>query len=47
MNLRIALEELVRRFSQVALAPQAEPLRYHSGLTRFPLAVPIHFVACS
>jgi cytochrome P450 len=43
MNLRLALEQLTERLEHVALAPEALPIRYHSVLTRFPLAVPIVF----
>lgn len=45
MNLRIAIEQLVRRLEHVTLEPTAQPIRYHSGLTRFPLTVPIVFSA--
>jgi cytochrome P450 len=43
MNLRIALEELVQRLDHLALQPGAEPIKFHSALTRFPLSVPITF----
>jgi cytochrome P450 len=42
MNMRIAFEELLRRLDHVQLAPGAE-IRYHAGLTRSPLSVPIRF----
>ncbi|HEX4090571.1 MAG TPA: cytochrome P450 [Trebonia sp.] len=42
MNLRIALEELLGRLGDIRLEPDAE-VRYHAGLTRSPLSVPITF----
>jgi len=42
MNLRIAVEELVRRLTDVRLQPGAE-ITYHSSMNRAPLAVPITF----
>jgi len=42
MNLRVALEELLRRLDDIRLAEGAE-IRYHAGLTRSPLSVPITF----
>lgn len=42
MNLRIALEELLRRLDDIRLADGAV-IRYHAGLTRSPLSVPITF----
>jgi cytochrome P450 len=42
MNLRIALEELLRRMDDIRLADGAG-IRYHAGLTRSPLSVPITF----
>ena len=42
LNLRIALEELLRRLDDVKLQPGAE-IRYHAGLTRSPLSLPIMF----
>ena len=42
MNLRIAVEELLRRLDDIRLANGAQ-IRYHAGLTRSPLAVPITF----
>lgn len=42
MNLRIALEELLRRMDDIRLADGAA-IRYHAGLTHSPLAVPITF----
>ena len=42
MNLRIALEELLRRLDDIKLQDGAE-IRYHAGLTRSPLRLPITF----
>jgi cytochrome P450 len=42
MNMRIAVEELLRRLDDIRLEPGAE-VRYHAGLTRSPLRVPITF----
>jgi hypothetical protein len=42
MNLRIALEELLGRLDDIRLEPGAD-VRYHAGLTRSPLSVPIRF----
>jgi len=42
LNLRIALEELLRRLDDIRLADGAE-ICYHAGLTRSPLAVPLCF----
>lgn len=42
MNLRIALEELLARLDDIRLADGAQ-IRYHAGLTRSPLSVPITF----
>lgn len=42
MNMRIALEELLGRLDDIRLAEGAE-IRYHAGLTRSPLSVPIAF----
>jgi cytochrome P450 len=42
MNMRIALEELLRRMDDIRLADGAA-IRYHAGLTRSPLSVPITF----
>jgi hypothetical protein len=44
MNLRVALEELLTRLDDIRLADGAE-IRYHAGLTRSPLSVPITFSA--
>jgi cytochrome P450 len=44
MNMRIAVEELLRRLDDIRLEPGAE-IRYHAGLTRSPLRVPITFTA--
>jgi cytochrome P450 len=43
MNLRIALEELLARLDELRLQDGAEPIRYHSILSRSPQAVPIEF----
>ena len=40
MNMRVALEELLRRLRDIRLREAAQ-IRYHAGLTRSPLAVPI------
>ena len=42
MNLRIALEELLRRLADIRLQDGAD-IRYHAGLTRSPLSLPITF----
>ncbi len=42
LNLRVALEELLRRLTDIRLAGGAE-IRYHAGLTRSPLQLPITF----
>lgn len=42
MNMRIALEEILRRMDDVKLTEGAE-IRYHAGLTRSPVTVPITF----
>jgi cytochrome P450 len=42
MNLRVAIEELVRRLDNLALADRAD-IRFHSTLTRAPLTLPITF----
>ena len=42
MNMRIALEELLRRLGDIRLDESA-PIRYHAGLTRSPLSVPVTF----
>jgi cytochrome P450 len=43
MNLRVALEELLGRLTDIKLEPGAEPLPFHSALNRTPLSVPITF----
>jgi cytochrome P450 len=49
MNMRIALEELLRRLDDIRLdgtrlpGGDATGIRYHAGLTRSPLSVPITF----
>ncbi|HZC25503.1 MAG TPA: cytochrome P450 [Actinopolymorphaceae bacterium] len=42
MNMRIALEELLGRLDDIRLA-KGTGVRYHAGLTRSPLSVPITF----
>jgi cytochrome P450 len=42
LNLRVALEELTRRLDEIGLAHGAD-VRYHAGLTRSPLTLPITF----
>ena len=42
LNMRIALEEIIRRLEDVKLADGAD-IHYHSTLTRAPLTVPITF----
>jgi len=42
MNLRIALEELLRRLHDIKLQDGTD-IRYHAGLTRSPLRLPITF----
>lgn len=44
MNMRIAVEELLRRLDDIRLRDGAK-IRYHAGLTRSPLSVPIAFTA--
>lgn len=46
MNLRVALGELVRRLSDVKLAPGAD-IDFHSTFNRAPLSVPITFSPCA
>jgi len=46
MNLRIAVEELVRRLDDIRLQDGAEPIPFHSALNRAPLTVPITFTPC-
>jgi hypothetical protein len=47
MNMRVALEELLRRFGDIriddAVLGGTGQIRYHAGLARSPLAVPITF----
>jgi cytochrome P450 len=43
MNLRIAVEEVVRRLGDIRLQDGAEPIPFHSVLNRAPLTVPITF----
>jgi cytochrome P450 len=43
MNMRVALEELLRRLDDIRLDGGPEEIRYHAGLTRSPLRVPIRF----
>lgn len=45
LNLRIALEEVVRRLDDIRLQDGAEPIPFHSVLNRAPLTVPITFTA--
>ena len=42
LNLRVALEELLRRLDGIRLRPGAR-VRYHRGMTRSPLSLPITF----
>ena len=42
MNMRVALEELLRRLGDIKLADGTQ-VRYRAGLTRSPLSVPITF----
>jgi cytochrome P450 len=46
MNMRIALEELLRRLDDITLDGGPEQAHYHAGLTRSPLTVPIRFTPC-
>ncbi|WP_066065658.1 cytochrome P450 [Frankia sp. EI5c] len=46
LNIRIALEELVRRLGDFRLRADAD-IRYHSTLTRAPHSLPITFTAAS
>jgi cytochrome P450 len=43
LNLRVALEELVRRLDDIRLQEDVEPLPFHSVFNRAPLVVPITF----
>jgi cytochrome P450 len=43
MNLRIAVDEVVRRLDGIALADTGGPIPFHSALNRAPLTVPITF----
>lgn len=43
LNVRISLEEILRRLEDLRLEEGAEPIRFHSGFSRAPLAVPIAF----
>ena len=43
MNLRVAVNELVHRLDDIRLDEDAEPIVFHSVLSRAPLAVPITF----
>lgn len=45
LNLRVALEEVVRRLDEIRLPDGAEPIHFHSVLNRAPLTVPITFTA--
>jgi cytochrome P450 len=45
MNLRIAVEEVVRRLDEIQLQEGAEPIPFHIAYNRTPLAVPITFLA--
>jgi cytochrome P450 len=47
MNLRIAVDALVRRLEDLALRDPAQPIPFHSVLNRTPLEVPITFTAAS
>lgn len=42
LNIRVALEEIVARMDDIALAEGAR-IEYHAGLTRSPLSLPITF----
>jgi cytochrome P450 len=42
LNLRVALEEVLRRLDDIRLRDGAD-IRYHAGLTRSPLSLPITF----
>jgi cytochrome P450 len=43
LNLRVALDEIVRRLHDVQLQQGAEPIPFHSSFSRAPLTVPITF----
>jgi cytochrome P450 len=43
MNLRIAVDELLRRLDDIRFADGAEPIRFHGVYSRSPGAVPITF----
>jgi len=49
MNMRIALAELLRRLEDIRLDDSCpeQAIRYHAGLTRSPLSVPIRFTPAS
>ena len=42
-TLRVALEELMARLTDLRFQSGAEPIEYHSALNRVPLAVPVAF----
>jgi cytochrome P450 len=43
MNIRVALEEILARLTDIRLDEAAGPVTYHSGFSRTPAAVPITF----
>ncbi len=43
MNLRIAVEELVRRLADIRLEVSVEDIAIHSAYNRAPLSLPIAF----
>lgn len=43
MNLRVAIEELVRRLDDIRLQPGAAKISFHSGFSRTPASVPLAF----
>ena len=43
MNLRVAVEQLTRRFRDIRLRDDAEQIEFHSALNRAPVEVPITF----
>jgi len=43
LNLRIALEELTKRLTDIKIPEAAKPIHFHTVLSRTPLSVPITF----
>ncbi len=43
LNVRVALEQILARLSDLRFEDGAEPIQYHSAFSRGPVAVPISF----